>query len=182
MFRKKKSVMLFLIPGLTFLLLFYLIPFIGGFRYSFTNGAKESEFIGFANFLDVWNNKMFQIGFRNTLELSCLCAPLLWGLSYLLATALIAIAPRGGAIRSTVLLPYLIRRESFPIHLCLTQPVMPRQIHGPDDCPLFSLPLRLHSIIRYGPATQQEHSAEEIPVPRQVRVSAYNHVRLHHNH
>lgn len=108
MFRKKRSLMLFLIPGLGFLLLFYLIPFIGGIRYSFTNGAKESEFIGFANYLDVWNNKMFQVGFRNTFELSCLCAPLLWGLSYLLATALIAIAPRGGTIRSTLLLPYLM--------------------------------------------------------------------------
>lgn len=108
MFRKKISVLLFLIPGLACLLIFYLIPFIGGIRYSFTNGAKASEFIGFANYLDVWNNKMFQVGFRNTLELSCLCAPLLWGLSYLLATALIAIAPRGGAIRSTVLLPYLM--------------------------------------------------------------------------
>ena len=107
MFRKKKSVMLFLVPGLAFLLCFYLIPFIGGIRYSFSDGARESRFVGFSNYFDVWNNRMFQIGFRNTLELSFLCAPLLWLLSFLLAAALIAIAPQGGAIRSTILLPYL---------------------------------------------------------------------------
>ncbi len=107
MFIKKKSVLLFLIPGLVFLAVFYIIPFAGGIRYSLLDGSKEQHYIGLDNYLSVWKNQMFQIGFRNTIELSAICAPLLWLLAYLLAAALTSIAPKGAAIRSTVLLPYI---------------------------------------------------------------------------
>ena len=50
---------------------------------------------------------MFLLGLKNTMELSLICAPLLWLFSFLLASALSAIKPFGGFFRSSVLMPYL---------------------------------------------------------------------------
>lgn len=107
MFTKKKSVLLFLLPGLAMLTLFYVAPFIGGIGYSLTDGSYKNEFVGFANYRALWQNSMFQLGLKNTMELSLICAPLLWVLSFLLAAALGAIKPFGGFFRSSVLMPYL---------------------------------------------------------------------------
>ena len=107
MFSKKKSVLLFLLPGLLMLLVFYAVPFAGGIGYSLTDGSYKNEFVGLANYRALWGNSMFQLGLKNTMELSLICAPLLWVLSFLLAAALGAIKPFGGFFRSGVLLPYL---------------------------------------------------------------------------
>lgn len=107
MFSKKKSVLLFLVPGLLMLLVFYIVPFAGGIGYSLTDGSYRNEFVGLANYRALWGNSMFQLGLKNTMELSLICAPLLWVLSFLLAAALGAIKPFGGFFRSGVLLPYL---------------------------------------------------------------------------
>ena len=107
MFVKKKSVWLFLLPGLALLAVFYIVPLIGGIRYSMTDGSYLNAFVGMRNYQSLWQNTMFQTGLRNTLELSLICAPLLWVLSFLLAAALSGIKPHGGFFRSSVLMPYL---------------------------------------------------------------------------
>lgn len=107
MFEKKKSVLLFLLPGLCMLLIFYIIPFFSGIGYSLMDGSYKNEFVGLKNYRDIWQNSMFQLGLKNTMELSLICAPLLWILSFLLASALASIKPFGGFFRSSVLLPYL---------------------------------------------------------------------------
>ena len=107
MFVKKKSVLLFLLPGLALLMVFYIVPFVGGIRYSLTDGSYRNEFVGMGNYRSLWQNTMFLTGLKNTLELSLICAPLLWVISFLLAAALSGIRPHGGFFRSAVLLPYL---------------------------------------------------------------------------
>ncbi|HIS96064.1 MAG TPA: sugar ABC transporter permease [Candidatus Ventricola gallistercoris] len=107
MFEKKKSVLFFLLPGLLMLLIFYIVPFVSGIGHSLTDGSYKNEFVGFQNYINLWQNSMFQLGLKNTMELSLICAPLLWVLSFLLASALAAIKPYGGFFRSSVLLPYL---------------------------------------------------------------------------
>ena len=106
MFRTKK-VWLFIFPGLTLLALFYLVPFIGGIRYSVLDGSFENRFVGLDNYIKLWSNSMFLLGLKNTLVLSLICAPLLWLLSYLAASGLARIYPRGAFARSSILLPYL---------------------------------------------------------------------------
>ena len=81
MFRKKGSLLLFLLPGLMLLMLFQVIPFFGGIRYSVTDGTKANGFVGFNNFAALWQNRMYLLGLKNTMELSVICAPLLWVLS-----------------------------------------------------------------------------------------------------
>ncbi len=107
MFEKKKSVLLFLLPGLCMLLIFYIIPFFSGIGYSLMDGSYKNEFVGLKNYREIWQNSMFLLGLKNTMELSRICAPLLWILSFLLASALASIKPFGGFFRSSVLLPYL---------------------------------------------------------------------------
>ncbi len=107
MFEKKKSVLLFLLPGLCMLLIFYIIPFFSGIGYSLMDGSYKNEFVGLKNYREIWQNSMFLLGLKNTIELSLICAPLLWILSFLLASALASIKPFGGFFRSSVLLPYL---------------------------------------------------------------------------
>ena len=107
MFEKKKSVWLFLLPGLLMLMIFYIIPFFSGIGYSLMDGSYKNEFVGLQNYAELWQNTMFQLGLKNTMELSLICAPLLWVVSFLLASALAAIKPYGGFFRSSVLMPYL---------------------------------------------------------------------------
>lgn len=107
MFKKKKMVLLFLLPGLMLLLAFYIVPFVGGVRHSLLDGSKANDFVGFENYSKTWGNRMFQIGLKNTMELSLIGAPLLWVLSFLLALGLASISPKGAFARSSILLPYL---------------------------------------------------------------------------
>ena len=106
MFRAK-SVWVFLLPGGVLLLLFYLLPFFGGVRYSLLDGSFSGAFVGLANYSQLFANSMFQLGLKNTLLLSLVCAPLLWLLSFLFASGLARVYPRGSVARSAVLLPYL---------------------------------------------------------------------------
>ncbi|MBQ8618554.1 MAG: sugar ABC transporter permease, partial [Clostridia bacterium] len=107
MFRKNKSLLLFLLPGLLLLMLFYVIPFFSGISYSVTDGSKANAFVGLKNYEALWQNKMFLLGLKNTLELSVISAPLLWVASFLLALMLLSIQPKGTFFRSASLLPYL---------------------------------------------------------------------------
>ena len=108
MYRKKRLVLPFLIPGLAGILFFYVAPFIGGIWYSMTDGSFENAFVGLANYRKVWQNQMFQLGLKNTMELSAICAPSLFLLSFLLSLLLNRIRPAGAFFRSSVLLPYLM--------------------------------------------------------------------------
>lgn len=108
MYRKKRQVLPFLLPGLAGLLLFYVAPFFGGIWYSLTDGSFENTFVGFKNYTTVWQNQMFQLGLKNTLELSLICAPLLFLLSFVISVVVNRMRPAGSVFRNTALLPYLM--------------------------------------------------------------------------
>lgn len=108
MFQRKRSVLLFLTPGLSLLVLFSFVPFFAGIRYSLMGGAKMSRFIGAANYQLLWKNPMFLLGLKNTLVLSGLSAPLLWMLAFALALLLQSIQPKGAFFRMISFMPYMI--------------------------------------------------------------------------
>ena len=108
MYRKARLALPFLIPGLAGILIFYVVPFFGGIWYSLTDGSFENKFVGADNYIKVWANQMFQLGLKNTMELSLICAPSLFLLSFLLSLLLNRIRPAGTFFRSSVLLPYLM--------------------------------------------------------------------------
>lgn len=115
MFSRKKSVLLFLLPGLLMILVFYIIPFAGGVAYSMTGriynpemGVTQTKFVALNNYVKLWKNQMFQLGLKNTLELSALCTPILWLLSLVLSVFLEESIDSSSFFRSSTLLPYLL--------------------------------------------------------------------------
>lgn len=108
MFTKKKSVWLFLLPGLAGLMLFYVVPFIGGIWYSLTDGTYRNAFVGLQNYINIWKNGMFLLGLKNTMILSLICAPTVWVLSFVIAALLNRLRPDGAFFRNSILLPYLM--------------------------------------------------------------------------
>ena len=108
MFEKKKTMWLFLLPGLVGLMVFYVLPFFGGIWYSLTDGSYANAFVGLKNYRAVWKNTMFLLGLRNSLVLSLICAPLVWVLSLVIAQLLNRLKPKGGVFRNSVLMPYLM--------------------------------------------------------------------------
>ena len=109
MFVRKKSVLLFLMPGLIGLMMFYVLPFIGGLYYSFTDGTYKNAFVGLDNYISVLNNSIFQTGLTNTFVLSLICMPLVWILSFVIALSLTRLKRGGEFFRNSVLLPYVMQ-------------------------------------------------------------------------
>lgn len=108
MFHRKKSVILFLLPGLLGIIVFYVAPFIGGIYFSLTDGSFQNKFVGMDNYLRVWQNTMFQQGFVTTLELSLVCAPAIWVLAFALSFMLKSLKEKSTIFRNILLLPYLM--------------------------------------------------------------------------
>lgn len=115
MFKKKKSLWLFLLPGLAGLMVFYLVPFIGGIYFSLTDGTVDNNFVGLANYQRVWQNEVFRLGFKNSLELSLICAPLIFVLSFILSVMLRALGRASLAYRNILLMPYLVPTSAMLI-------------------------------------------------------------------
>ena len=108
MFRRKKIVWLLLLPGLAGLMLFYVVPFFGGIYFSVTDGTYENNFVGLQNYVQVLQNPMFQLGLRNTWELSLLCAPVIWLMAFILSAMLRTRKEKSTPFRNILLLPYLM--------------------------------------------------------------------------
>lgn len=112
MFHRKKSLLLFLLPGLLSVMLFYIVPFLGGLAYSFTDGHARFTPVGFANYSAVWGNRMFRLGLKNSLLLSLMCAPLVWLLGFVLAALLNRLKAGGDMLRGGIFLPYVMPSSS----------------------------------------------------------------------
>lgn len=115
MFHYKKSLWLFLLPGLAGLTVFYLAPFLGGIYYSLTDGSIANRFVGLDNYRRIWQNEVFRLGLKNTLELSLLCAPGIFVLSFILAVMLKALREKSAFFRNVLLLPYLMPSSALLI-------------------------------------------------------------------
>ena len=108
MFKQKRMLLVFLLPGMLGLLVFYVLPFFGGIYFSVTDRTRQNAFVGMANYLSVWQNQMFRLGLVNTLQLSLICAPLIFVSSFLLAGMLKGLGERSKGYRNVLLLPYLM--------------------------------------------------------------------------
>lgn len=68
---------MFVLPSLLGVGLFYLIPFILSFYYTFTQGVSEVRFVGLDNFTDLLQNPAFRLAAKNTLVFMSIGVPLL---------------------------------------------------------------------------------------------------------
>ena len=115
MFKKKKSLWLFLLPGLLGLMIFYVVPFVGGIYFSMTDGTIDNRFVWFENYQRVWENEVFRLGLKNSLELSLLSAPLIFLFAFILAVMLRALREKSLGFRNLLLMPYLVPSSALLI-------------------------------------------------------------------
>lgn len=99
--------LLFVLPSLTGVSLFWLIPSMDVVRRSFF-GAVSGEFTGLKNYMTVFENRAFRLAAMNTLRFFLVCIPLLVGLSLLIAVVLTRQKKMLQLLKSAFLLPMAI--------------------------------------------------------------------------
>ena len=123
MFRKKKVVWLLLLPGLAGLMLFYVVPFFGGIYSSLMDGSFENQFVGLANYERTLQNSMFQLGLKNTWELSLLIWTLMFDYGGVINRMVTALGMErvlwleGDALRVPIVLLYIWKNVGFSVVL-----------------------------------------------------------------
>ena len=100
--------MIFLLPSLLGVLVFFVIPFGVVVWYAVIDNPISQTFVGMDNFVRVWNNAAFRQAAGNTLAVSGLAVPLAVVLPLLLAMALEAKIPLKSRLRTCFLSPMMV--------------------------------------------------------------------------
>ncbi|MCR5670216.1 MAG: sugar ABC transporter permease, partial [Butyrivibrio sp.] len=103
---------LFLLPSLLGVTLFFVAPFFVIIYYSVINNPIQKYFVGFANFVNVWNNAAFKAAAVNSLRFSLVSVPLAVVLSLVLATVMESRIPGKSYFRSFFLSPLMVPTAS----------------------------------------------------------------------
>lgn len=98
---------LFLAPSLILVAAFILIPFMDVIRRSFFS-AMSNQFVGFKNYITLFQNDAFRLASWNTIKFSLICIPFLLVFSLLLALLVSAFKEQRGIFKTSFLLPMAI--------------------------------------------------------------------------
>lgn len=98
----------YLAPSLIGVIMFFLWPFGKVITYSVTDNPVNLEFVGLANFINVFNNSAFKSAAANTFRFSIYAVPLAVVLSLLLAMMLEARIPGKSRFRTFFLSPMMV--------------------------------------------------------------------------
>lgn len=98
---KKKSDVLFLLPCLLGIGLFWLVPFAKSLYYAFISNAFTKEFVGVQNIKNVVNNTYFRLAMKNTLCFTLVSVILIMLISVILSLLIARYAMRFTMIRSS---------------------------------------------------------------------------------
>jgi multiple sugar transport system permease protein len=105
--RQAGTGMLFVLPSLTGLAVFIVVPFLDAFRRSFMNGMT-GEFEGFQYYREIFLNPSFLKALENTGRFIAVCVPVLIALSLMLALMLSGRVAGRSALRASFLVPMAI--------------------------------------------------------------------------
>ncbi|SFQ20195.1 carbohydrate ABC transporter membrane protein 1, CUT1 family [Butyrivibrio proteoclasticus] len=110
--RKSLISWLFLAPSLLGVMLFFVAPFGVVIYYSLINNPIQKNFVGFANYINVWNNGAFKLAGINTFKFSLVAVPLAVLLSLFLAAVMESRIPFKSYFRSFFLSPLMVPTAS----------------------------------------------------------------------
>jgi multiple sugar transport system permease protein len=102
--RQNDPALLFLLLGFAGLLLFYIWPFLLSFWYALMDKPVNGSFVGLKNFIELFQNKPYLLGLKNTLTFICISVPL--GMALALAVAMLI--DRAGKQKELFTLIFLI--------------------------------------------------------------------------
>ncbi|MCL2121619.1 MAG: sugar ABC transporter permease [Clostridiales bacterium] len=79
--RRGQGGMGFILPGMAGFALFFICPFLLSLAYAFLDKPVDGSFVGFSNFINLFTNKAYLLGFGNTLKCIVVSVPLNMALS-----------------------------------------------------------------------------------------------------
>lgn len=91
---------------------FYFLPFVISSVYAFTKNPIQMDFVGFRNFAELFQNKFFLLGLKNTFIFMVFAIPLSIVSSLLLALALKQFARFGNLFSIVFLIPLMLPSAS----------------------------------------------------------------------
>lgn len=77
--------LLFVLPSLLGVVIFYIIPFFQSMLYCFTRGVANRKFVGLDNFVLLFKDKIYRLAVTNTLLITGIALPLLCVLAVVMA-------------------------------------------------------------------------------------------------
>ena len=107
-FEKKIKPYLFIFPSLMGLLLFYVIPFIGGLYYAVLDNGFNKKFVGLKNFIEIFKNKAFLLAIANTFKLTGISVLMIIVIGYTLAQLLQNVGRKSFLYQTGVVIPMII--------------------------------------------------------------------------
>lgn len=87
---------------------FYIVPFLISAFYALTNNPIQKEFVGFRNFVELFDNSFFMLGMKNTLLFMLFAIPLGMVLSLLLAIGIKKVPIFSGILTLLFLIPLVL--------------------------------------------------------------------------
>lgn len=112
--QSKRTLAVFLLPGLTGVTFFYILPCLEMLKLSLSD-ASGLHFVGLATYLDLLQNDAFTLAVRNTARLIVTGVPLLLCLALLTAVLLLRFRHGAGALRAVFLLPCVLPVSAFAL-------------------------------------------------------------------
>ncbi len=109
--KRENRLLLFIIPGLTFFLLFVIIPMFNSVNLSFTNWdgiSKDYDYIGLRNFKFIFSDKRFYNALKNTVIIGLSFTVLANTVALILALIVDSVAIGKSVFRSLFYIPVLI--------------------------------------------------------------------------
>lgn len=99
---------LFALPSLAGFAMFFMIPFMISFYYCFTEGIGGVRFVGFKNFISLFQSSAFLLASKNTLLFNMISVPLIMIFSFILALLLNSNIKGLAYFRSFFIMPLVI--------------------------------------------------------------------------
>lgn len=106
--RRRFSAVLFMLPSLLGVFLFFILPFFVVIYYSTVDNPITANFVGVENFVRVFGNEAFKRAGANTLKFSFIAMPLAVLLSLMLAVMLDRQIPLRSQFRTAFLTPMMV--------------------------------------------------------------------------
>ncbi|GAE00883.1 TPA: sugar ABC transporter permease [Clostridium botulinum] len=115
--KKRESITayIFALPSIIGFLLFFYIPFIISLVYCFTQGVGDIEYVGFQNFVDLFQNDAFILAFKNTLIFNAVSVPLVMIISLGITLILNSKIKKGSFFRTVLTFPLIIPLASVAL-------------------------------------------------------------------
>lgn len=104
----KTKYYLCLIPSLSGVLIFYILPFIRILYYSVLNNQFEKKFVWFENYIDTITNSYFKLALKNSFMLILVCVPIVVISAILLSIIINKLNNIGKILSSLFIIPIVI--------------------------------------------------------------------------